>query len=298
MKNVLFSFSLITLCTLGLNSSLVACTSFNLNYTFTTATVGQTVTVTWTSTGCAAGSMIDISLIDIAANAIVQYYPGNANSGSFNVALGSGLTPGDYRFYIQYAPAWPPEAWDYGSDFTISAALPVELTTFEANPKNNAMELIWQTASETDNEGFQVEHSVDGWDWKVLDFVEGNNNSFQTHDYSYTHQSPSSKMNFYRLKQMDFSGSFEYSKVISVRGVETGDSDIRVFPNPTSDLISLQNFEGESVSYLIYDSRGNVSQTGFSGTDLIDIQNLQLGLYYLKVIDDKNKIYRGKFLKQ
>ena len=124
-------------------------------------------------------------------------------------------------------------------DVVLSSVLPVELTFFNAQNKGEYNFLSWQTASESNNEGFNVEHSLDGLKWQDLDFVEGNGTSFVLNNYEYIHERPTMGINYYRLKQTDFDGAFEYSKVIAI---EFGSSDrsIQVFPNPSNRNINIQ----------------------------------------------------------
>jgi hypothetical protein len=112
--------------------------------------------------------------------------------------------------------------------------LPVELVAFEGAATESSIALEWRTASEQDNKQFEVEHSADGQAFSQIGIVEGHGNSSAPISYKYIHQSPASGTNYYRLKQVDFSGAFEYSKVIAVTyaGSASLNMQIVVFPNP------------------------------------------------------------------
>ncbi|MBI5914110.1 MAG: hypothetical protein HY842_01940 [Bacteroidetes bacterium] len=73
-------------------------------------------------------------------------------------------------------------------------------------------------------------------DWRVLGFVAGNSTSSESHDYSFWDEKPLPGTNYYRLRQMDFDGNFEYSKTVSV---DIGLGEITVFPNPVTAVLTV-----------------------------------------------------------
>lgn len=94
--------------------------------------------------------------------------------------------------------------------------LPVTLESFYPVKKDGFVELFWSTSSETNNEGFHVEKSTDGQSFEKFGFVNGEGNSSGHVQYYYSDRHPAPGMNYYRLKQIDFNGAFEYSPIISV----------------------------------------------------------------------------------
>jgi hypothetical protein len=97
-------------------------------------------------------------------------------------------------------------------------SLPVELISFNADVENDVVNLLWQTATETNNSGFEVERSqmsnVKGQtEWQRIGFVEGKGTTTEIQSYSFTDK-PEPGIYKYRLKQLDFDGSFEYSQEI------------------------------------------------------------------------------------
>ena len=93
--------------------------------------------------------------------------------------------------------------------------IPVELTSFTASTVDGNVVLNWITATELNNAGFQIERrkTTDERreDWESIGFVNGNGTSTETHTYSFADESPVAGKSYYRLKQIDFDGSFEYS---------------------------------------------------------------------------------------
>ena len=92
--------------------------------------------------------------------------------------------------------------------------LPVELLSFEGFSQKNSIFLDWSTATEINNDGFYIERSSDIENWEDIDFINGNGTSLEKQFYQYEDQSPLFGANYYRLKQMDFDGKYEYSNCL------------------------------------------------------------------------------------
>jgi hypothetical protein len=117
--------------------------------------------------------------------------------------------------------------------------LPVEMKAFTVKRSGNFIRLSWQTASESNNEGFEVQHSNDARQWQPLAFVTGQGTSNQSHFYEYTDAQPSPGINYYRLKQTDFDGHFDYSPIVSADFRNLQDfGNLRFFPNPVRQGIT------------------------------------------------------------
>src|SRR5690606_33601845 len=99
---------------------------------------------------------------------------------------------------------------------TVVNTLPVTLTKFEAIKSNSSVKLNWQTASEQSNSHFEMLKSSDGKGWNLLTTVSGAGNSTTRINYQYVDNHPFSGINYYQLKQVDFDGKSDLSKVASV----------------------------------------------------------------------------------
>jgi hypothetical protein len=95
-------------------------------------------------------------------------------------------------------------------------AIPVELTSFYAIADYGVVELSWITATETNNRGFEVQRSSNGNQYESIAFINGHGTTTEPQAYSYTDRSITSNLYSYRLKQIDFDGTFKYSNVINV----------------------------------------------------------------------------------
>lgn len=120
------------------------------------------------------------------------------------------------------------------------APLPVELTNFIAKAKKASIQLQWETAVEIDNAGFELERSLDRKTYEVLKFIEGKGNTVEPSAYQFgDEQVKTGQTYYYRLKQIDFSGRFEYSEIISAQ-LQGVNPSTKIAPNPTSDVVRME----------------------------------------------------------
>lgn len=211
---------------------------------------------------------------------------------SSNVAFASTLLPGSTDTYASPGS---------GAEFL----LPVELTTFSAKKFNHSTHLTWQTASEINNEGFEIERSHDSKTWETIGFIAGHGNTNQATTYEYQDRQPLAGMNYYRLKQMDFDGAFEYSKVVSVR-MENNAGAISVYPNPVSSDFTLavnmdKTTEGQIQIFdysgkIIFQDVVNLTE-GFNQLP-VSTDNLQSGIYFVQMAYDNEISKIVKFVKK
>jgi len=149
--------------------------------------------------------------------------------------------------------------------------IPVELTAFTAVPEGNNVSLNWQTASETNNKGFDVERQADS-QWEKIGFVEGNGTSTAPHSYSYTDRNLNEGRYNYRLKQIDFDGSYKYSGTVEVQTGGTPDQYFlsRNYPNPFNPSTTIE--------FTLPENAGNVRLTIYNvlGEKAAEIVNSSL----------------------
>lgn len=123
----------------------------------------------------------------------------------------------------------------------LSDLVPVEQSVFELITSNDEVTLRWQTESEISNLGFSVEHGIDGVHFSELTFIKGMGTTSQTQYYEYTHKFPRSGINYYRLKQIDYNGSYRYSDVLKTE-VKTPDAFrlMQNYPNPFNSSTTIE----------------------------------------------------------
>jgi hypothetical protein len=120
------------------------------------------------------------------------------------------------------------------------SALPVTWLSFRAALEGDDVQLSWSTASESNNEGFDVQRSENGRDWQTIGFVPGAGTTSEVTNYSYTDPTPSTlnaQLIYYRLQQRDYDGTTDYSPIRVIQlGTQSG---IRVFPNPADEAVTV-----------------------------------------------------------
>ncbi len=178
---------------------------------------------------------------------------------------------------------------------TETTSVPVELMAFTAEVLDDAIQLNWQTASEFNNMGFEVQRaeSADG-NWETIDFVQGNTTTISVSDYEYLDDEPLIGANYYRLRQIDWDGQFEYSDtVVATFKVQSG--VLKFFPNPVKDTFTI---EGVALDVLveIYTIDGQKVSEGFTNQLKLDISDLAAGTYLLHIYGQEKVVQ--KLIKQ
>jgi hypothetical protein len=173
--------------------------------------------------------------------------------------------------------------------------LPVELTSFAAFSTTDGILLKWTTASEINNNGFEVEKSNDGVNFHAVGFVKGSGTTTEPKDYSFVDKFDASdfKTLYYRLRQVDFNGSFEYSDVIeAVYEIPLTYALGQNYPNPfnPSTKIVYSVPEAGFVNIRVYDITGQeaavlVNEEKEPGVYEINFSaaGLSSGIYFYKM---------------
>ena len=175
--------------------------------------------------------------------------------------------------------------------------LPVELTHFSLLLDGTSITLNWETASELNNAGFDVLHRHPEADWKKLGFVQGSGTTNQHQQYAYRAELLSPGTHHFRLKQIDFDGTFEYSeeRVIDI-GLDQEYVLSNAYPNPFNPqtTFSLSVVRAQDVTIELYDMTGRRIQTLFQGPlsansshqFTIDGSQLSSGIYLYRASGD------------
>lgn len=188
--------------------------------------------------------------------------------------------------------------WFGGANGTIlkyeNDALPVELLTFSASAENNKVYLSWQTSSELNNLGYEIERKITDGVWSKIGFVPGSGSSTSTKSYSFVDNSPIGSNKFqYRLKQIDMDGSFEYLNQIEVELIPAGFALYQNYPNPfnPSTKIKYQLPSESRVTITVYDILGSevltlVNKTQNQGIYEVelDANSLSSGTYIYRIV--------------
>lgn len=186
--------------------------------------------------------------------------------------------------------------------------LPIELLAFNAKRLNFAeVQLDWSTATEINNQGFEVERMLaNEQEFTKIAWVDGAGNTTEIQTYDLLDDNSYSGISYYRLKQIDFDGTFSYSPVRAVEGIQPV-NDITVFPNPTRDFLNIRfsKIESKEVTTRIYASDGKLV---LNRTDDLTAQNSQVlhlqetqhfaaGGYLIQMLFDDGRIQTKRFIK-
>jgi hypothetical protein len=164
-------------------------------------------------------------------------------------------------------------------------ALPTELLSFELfNENDNAVNLSWQTATESSSDYFAIQRSQNGVDWETIANADGAGFSNELLSYEYDDRSPLPGVNYYRLKQVDFDGEFVYSEERAVNTSEI--EDVFVLPNPNNGRFQIINLkEGDRVTLLSLSGDILYNQIAVSASSLLELNDIPDGLYILQIND-------------
>lgn len=162
------------------------------------------------------------------------------------------------------------------------SALPVHLASFKGTATPEGNRLVWNTAWESNNKGFAIERGDNVRHFTEIGFVAGNTNANQSTSYSFTDFGKRDKA-YYRLKQVDWDGTFAYSRVISVGGKATNDEPAYVYPNPARGQVVIGNGVRQK-SYKLLNKRGvSVMESAILPNRTVDVSKLPNDLYFLEV---------------
>ena len=172
-------------------------------------------------------------------------------------------------------------------------ALPIELVRFSARYRNGVVIVEWETATELNNDFFTIERSLNATDFEVLTTLPGAGNSQERISYQWSDLKPISGNSYYRLKQTDFDGQFTYSDIELVTFSSNGAFEVKVFPNPASELLSV-TFDGglnlNEVKIRLVDVSGKqvFSKIFTENQEIaINVSNLNRGIYLIEVLSGK-----------
>lgn len=159
--------------------------------------------------------------------------------------------------------------------------LPIELLDFKANLLKSSVELYWETASEQNNDYFTIEKSKDGKNWDFVAKVNGMGTTNTLHSYQTTDLRPYSEISYYRLKQTDINGVYNYSKVIMLNDIS--DDDELIYPQPSKDKFTLQTqtIYQEISLWSAFGKQVNIPYTQSAGMIVFDASTLSEGIYFL-----------------
>ena len=171
--------------------------------------------------------------------------------------------------------------------------IPVEFTSFTASAKGKEVTLNWSTATELNNQGFEVQRKFGGNDFVTIGLVKGNGTTTSPNNYTYVDKLVDAGKYFYRLKQIDYGGKYEYSQEVEVNWSPFTTYKLEQnYPNPFNPTttigfgipekgnvrISVLNILGEEIKVLLNEEK----EAGYHSTEF-NASDLPSGVYFYKL---------------
>jgi len=224
------------------------------------------------------GSIPSIGLVGVNVRYVIYISDSDLSSGFARVSD------------LGYQTSWT-EGDTNGFGYITQAVLPVELSSFSATTEKDKVILNWQTAQEINNDYFQIERkTANNQSWQVIGKESGAGNSDTNIRYDFTDEKPASGINFYRLKQIDFDGQFEYSAMVSVEMRDIVSIDI--FPNPTAaelTIVTPADFTNGKIH--LYDATGKILISRYvNERNYLNLSNLNTGIYFFRLLDKNGNV--------
>jgi hypothetical protein len=187
-------------------------------------------------------------------------------------------------------------------------ALPVKLIYFAAEKHDESKSMLtWATASELDNDHFEIERSTDAQSWHKIGEVKGHGTTSTQENYSYIDMKPTSGINYYRLRQVDVDGKFEYTNITEVQFDNASSASIimAVYPNPLAQSAAINialsnssdNINNISVTNTVGQVVLNQTVSDMQSTSLSGL-NLPEGVYFITAHTTNNKTLTARLVVQ
>ncbi len=236
-----------------------------------------------TTSGGTGWVSISAGLPDSPGNDVLIYTWDQTNPETYFAALDNGVyytrdngatwtetfegLPNTVIIHLDYAPTTHTlRAGTHGRgvyEAYIDFYVPVELVSFTAAREMDGVVLNWSTATELNNRGFEIERKLKNNEWQTIGFVKGNGTVSETREYTFTDDISMLSYDgriLYRLKQMDYNGTSEYSDIIyiDVNMLPAGIALFQNYPNPFNPSTSIKYFliEESNVRLSIFNSLG------------------------------------------
>lgn len=174
-------------------------------------------------------------------------------------------------------------------NFFTGSALPVELTAFNANTEGSKNRLTWATASERGTSHFDIERSRDGKTFEKVGEVKAKG---EAANYAFTDSKAVSGTSYYRLKMVDFDGTTDYSKIVSVQSY--GKGKVKIYPTVTADNLVVEGAK----SVTIVNMMGQVVLQREMNSSVVSLQELPKGIYIVKGEATEGGTFLEKIVKE
>lgn len=249
------------------------------------------VTLSWASNSCGVDTLCDLRI----AHWDGTTWQSEGNGGITGSEIAGTVVSGSNCNTPTAVANFSPFTLASTSDYNI---LPIELVFFEAQRCDDEVCVAWQTEIEINNDYFTVERSSDAINFEEVARVTGAVNSLFPINYGIIDDNPLKGISYYRLRQTDFGGKESFSDIRAVEFDGLNSEEVLVFPNPTSDFISIKGSLQELENYKIFTLSGlditntiKVVNQGSFRVEL-DFSALPAGIYTLITETSSHKIHK------
>ncbi|MCP3927579.1 MAG: T9SS type A sorting domain-containing protein [Bacteroidetes bacterium] len=255
---------------------------------------------------------------EYALGTTVNATDGSTSNSPLSITIPATATLGETKMRVSSAyhggntPFTPAPCsnnfWGEVEDYTVNIKAtpvynPVDLINFHAKAvENRYIRLDWKTATEENNAGFELQRGTDGKRFIPIRWIEGNGTSLELQQYQYVDKEvENNQIYYYRLKQVDFDGTFEYSGIQS-SVVRYSDAGFAVYPSPASDRIYVKTEEDlnqqKDITFELFDALGRkvLIQSLDQKETSISITQIPTGVYFYKIIKRTGTLKSDKIL--
>jgi hypothetical protein len=263
-----------------------------------TLTSSNTIDITYQITGNGGNIESRVARIrNINTNAIASTVQLTSNNSTTINLIPNNLTTGEYLIEFEFVSSSNGRSLRI-TNFTTDATpslLPVTYASLSAKLILGSVQVSWSTSMEENNSHFEIERSVDGTNWEMIGSEQGVGFSTEEVSYTFTDFNPAQGTNIYRLKQVDFDATATYSKTMVVINNNSNPAEtIQLFPNPSKGVVTIKGVESPKVT--VFNTAGTALYVSHNQSSL-NLDFLQLGVYFLQIESIDGKVTRHRFLK-
>ena len=229
-----------------------------------------------------------------------------------NVVVPANTSPGlkRLRIRLQFGSTYTPDpcngtGYNGGEteDYSVNVitSLPVELTNFSAECNDQKLSLNWNTTSEKNNLGFEIQESDDGNEWQKIDWQPTQSSGNSNVPLAYQYESSRPILQYLRLKQIDEDLEFSFSPVITNPCFKNSGTEFIVYPNPLVHWLTIENITDglSNATFQIFNQAGQLilEHALINSSTKWNSESLANGIYIYRIFNGSRQIQQGKFVK-
>lgn len=210
------------------------------------------------------------------------YYRQTPNEGTFTDAGTVTYNAGNQTLSIDVTSLSSSELIEFV--FASDVTLPIEFSAFSVKKQDKTAFIAWSTVNESKGDNFEIQRSTDGVLFQTIHKQTANG---KASNYTFTDKFPSENINYYRILSKNTEGSYQTTKIQSV-AFDDDKPTIHLFPNPTSDVVFIQNLPSDCQSVTLTNAAGQVLKQ-FSKTIALELFDVPNGVYVLTITTAKSR---------